>query len=107
MQRTVLGIIALVFLACGVVGEFLPNHESQWHDTLAIGLRTGILLGVIWLALPDVQKLPWWAGLAVLVGAVAAWYLRGRFWIILPLAVVALLALLLLLRPRKRSTHRR
>ena len=105
MQRTALGIIALVLLACGVAGEIFLDHASQWHATTEIGIRTGILLSVIWLALPDVLKLPWWAGFAVLGGTVAAWYLAGRFKFILPLALGAFL-MLLLLRPRSRSKNR-
>jgi hypothetical protein len=76
--------------------------DDSLHSTSAFVLRAGILLMVLWLALPDIEKLPWWAGLLVIGSATSAWYFSGRFKIILPMAIGAMIALLLL-RPRKKS----
>jgi len=73
-QRTKLGLIAATLLLLGPPLLFVP-------DAQAIGgglIRTGIVLGCVWLALPNFMQLlsgvPKWLAIATLVGAcVVAW----------------------------------
>jgi hypothetical protein len=73
-QRTKLGLIAATLLLLGPPLLFAP-------DAHAIGggfIRMGIVMGAVWLALPNFMQLlsrvPKWLAIATLVGAcVVAW----------------------------------
>ena len=74
MQRTLLGLLtAFILLATG--GLWLLMPESSGKATLVgTGLRLGIILGVVWLALPNVfglfQRFPAWLMGTTLLGIV-------------------------------------
>ena len=99
-RRAALGAIAFAFLTLGGAGEwFLAEGPSQ--ATAGIVLRAGILLSVLWLAWPELRKLPLWLMLSIVGGIVAIWYLSGRSRWVLPFALGAIV-MLAILRPRKR-----
>ena len=83
MQRHILGILAVVVLAVGVV--------MQVRDDGAVAgtcWRIGAVLALLWLAMPQLREVPAWilgaAGLALLV--VLRW--PKALWALLPLAFV-------------------
>jgi hypothetical protein len=97
MRRTILGVVAIVFLAAGGI-VFLSGYDEgmaeQWQ---AMFLRMGTLAAAVWIAWPELGRMkPWLATL--LVGAlVAVVYFRR---LIVPTLIV--LAAFALLRPRSR-----
>ena len=60
MRRTALGIIAVASVALAAVCFSVAQaHPSGGLDGFASSaLRVGVLLGLIWLALPNLQRLP-------------------------------------------------
>ncbi len=66
MNRTALGIIAALLAA---VGGALMFREATFF-TGGVFLRAGIMLGALWLVLPNAQRVPRavWIGLAVAGG---------------------------------------
>lgn len=56
MSRTLLGLVALVFLlGGGLAVAFGLTHQSDWVSG-AVAVRVGAVLGVIWLALPEIRR---------------------------------------------------
>ena len=92
--RTRLGIISCVLLTCAVVlllswyhdpGNF--SYRSGWL------IRFGPLIFLFWWALPDLEKIPWWSWLIILVLLIAC-SIKPAFWIIgIPAIAYMLLAM--------------
>lgn len=107
MQRITIGIIslALVFFGIGLLGaiyfEFTPN-EGSTKVFASIAMRAGLVLGAIWLALPQlidvIAKSPRWFIAANLIGLLMV-VVRGRT----VLFVAPMLLVLWFLRPRKQK----
>ena len=100
MHRPTLGVLALLFLGGGILGIVLENYVypgaigAFWP---AGAIRIGAAFGALWLAHPQLDRLPriLWIGIVVLAVVVARWkYL-------LP-TVAVILVLLAVLRPRRR-----
>jgi hypothetical protein len=72
MQRYALGAIALVSLILGIAGvAYYGVDESQTSLIAGMCLRIGLVLGALWLALPQLKRLsgeapPWVVGLVIL-----------------------------------------
>jgi hypothetical protein len=98
MHRPTIGIIAIVLLtAAAILAIVQPENEA-----LAPGcLRIGLVMGALWLAQPQLARLPGWlmAG-AVIVILVTA--LRPKLFLV---AIVVLVAVAIL-RPRRTSAKR-
>lgn len=98
MRRIALGIIALLFLVLGVAGLIKYGvGDSGSSAAASVALRTGVLLGVLWLALPQVEQIfrrfpPWLLGTLGLGGLVLL--IRPRMFIY----VLPILAALLILQ---------
>lgn len=98
MRRAVLGIFALVCLASGAYGVWTyGTRDSDWSAMSSAGLRAGVLLASLWLALPQLERLlrvcpPWMLGLAGACGVAVV--IRPRLLIYL----LPLLGVLLVLR---------
>ena len=45
-----------------------------------MGLRVGLVLGVFWLAWPDLHRLPRWVWYVLPIGVVALIYAKGATW---------------------------
>lgn len=102
MHRPTVGVIALVLLGLAVVLTF---SSSSGHGAVQFGAacaRIGAIMATLWLALPELQRLPRWAVPAVLVALVVVL----RFPKLLPVVLIALLAVAIL-RPRSRAAARR
>lgn len=96
MQRKILGILSLVLLVGGGALMLLAPESEYTQNLLAPCFRMGVVLGALWLALPDLQ------------------FARNRLWLLaiggtllvivrwpklIPLALGAL-GLFAILRPR-------
>ncbi|MBI1904401.1 MAG: hypothetical protein HYS13_25170 [Planctomycetia bacterium] len=96
MHRPTLGIIALVLLLSGVGLLFAPAEgASVWSDAL---LRVGILMGVLWLAHPDLKGFPGWL---LLAGGLL--FLAAAFFVVRKPSAVALLAAVVILLVKLRA----
>jgi len=68
MRRLVLGVIALVLFAGGVIALIAVGGADRDGGTAAsISIRAGVLLGAIWLAMPQLSRIverspPWLLG---------------------------------------------
>jgi hypothetical protein len=109
MRRTILGVLALCSLLVGAVAHVYGVDTSD-GDVLASGaLRCGMLLGAIWLALPQLQTLRWppWTILSAFA-AFATLVFRPRLLLIV-LPIIGLVAILQFARwllqplPKKKS----
>lgn len=71
MHRATIGWLAV---GLGVVACFVAwIYPAEQGDALLGGLlRVGVMLGALWLALPDLRRIPRWLGLAVLVAVAGA-----------------------------------
>ena len=103
-RRAALGIIAFGFLSIGAAGEWLVA-DGPAHATAGVLFRAGTLLAVLWIAWPDLKKLPVWLMLSLLGGVVAVSYLGSRK-IVIPF-VLGAIVMLALLRPRRRFGEER
>jgi hypothetical protein len=106
MNRFWVGVMAISALAISEVATRWVAPDSTFHALGASSLRLAILLGVVWLAAPDIQRLPPWTGLAI-VGVVVALYFAARYirYVLWFVAVFAIGALIL--RPRRRPPAQR
>jgi hypothetical protein len=96
MQRHLVGVLALILLAAGLLVLYGAGDEASRQNLGAGCLRMGAVLAVLWLALPDVAR-P--ASRWVVLGLVIAVFFLARN----PKAIVLVLvflAALALLRPR-------
>ncbi len=73
-RRFTLGVLAALLL---LAGAFIVYAEPWEGEAKAMGsafLRVGIVLGATWLALPELQKVPKWMFVSLLIAVViVAW----------------------------------
>ncbi|HTN02872.1 hypothetical protein [Planctellipticum variicoloris] len=111
VNRGLLGVLALTCLATaiGLAIARLGGQADLWQGAF---MRVGVLLSAIWIALPSRENDPAWANVSIwnLLGGLLALVLVARLRIplklILPLAIVATAAILML-RPRAKTRPRR
>jgi hypothetical protein len=111
VNRGLLGVLAVacLLISVGLAIAQLGDQADKWQGAF---MRVGVLLSAIWIALPSRENDPAWANVSIwnLLGGVLALVLVARLRIplklILPLAVVATGAILLL-RPRSKIRPRR
>ena len=101
MRRHLLGLIALTSFASAAVLSWYPPL-APYQTTGAMGLRVGLVLGVAWLAWPDLHRLPPWVWYFLPIGLVALVYARGVLIFLIP-AIAAATVLYLLYRKLWRS----
>ena len=68
MHRPSLGIASLALIVGGAVFMVWPIDGDPYFG--AIGVRAGLVLGALWLALPNIRRVPRW--LLSAVGVLAA-----------------------------------
>lgn len=92
LRRHIIAIVAIGFLAAAVLFHYRPIGEWELD---ACCLRTGAVIAVLWLAYPDLMRLPPWllAMVPVLLIILAKW--PKLFLLLVPLLIV-----LALLKPR-------
>jgi hypothetical protein len=91
VRRHVLGLIALASLIISAVICFFPPF-AQYQAAGAIGLKVGLMLGVFWLAWPDLYRLPRWAWYGIPLGVVALYFARSMLIYLAPLLAAAIAA---------------
>lgn len=98
LRRSLLGLIALALLIGWGVLKYIDPQEQEHAAAMGICSRCGLILGVVWLALPDAVQLrnKLWLALTALSIAVIAW--RPRLFPV----VAVLFVLIALLRPRRK-----
>lgn len=97
MRRAILGILAIVFFLAGVVTLAVKGTgESGVSAAASVCMRVGMLLGALWLALPQVEKLlarfPLWALTGIGGGLLLAVTNFRLFLVCAPLLAIAGLA---------------
>ncbi len=98
MLRAKVGILAIVLLLAALILATVPQQTDQTAMWAAACQRVGFLLAVMWLALPELQRLsPWYA-----VAVVGVLIVMARFPRYLVAAVIVAI-LFLFLRPRMQS----
>ena len=72
LRRLLLGIFALILLATGLVLQFAAPASWPSHAFAGHFLRGGLLVSVLWLALPDTESMRnrIWLGAVLLVAVV-------------------------------------
>lgn len=93
-RRHALFGISIAFLASGLFLASTSSAETEFLRGLC--LKVGIVLFMLWLALPQLQKLNWWAVLPVLVVAAIA-VIRPQMVLVLARIIVPLAPVLFLI----------
>jgi hypothetical protein len=101
MRRHTIGILALLLLGVAS-GLWLWGAAGDYWQVGPFCWRLGAVLGVWWLAYPDLARWPAWvlAGIPVLLIVLARW---PRYVIL----VIPVLAVLAILRPRWGAKQRK
>jgi hypothetical protein len=95
MHRPTVGLIAVVLLGTALALALFPSESHSQQALLGACLKIGSVMAALWLAHPQLQRLPAWLATAAVITAVIA-ALRPR---ILFVAVPVLFAVWLL-KPR-------
>lgn len=101
MRRHILGLIALASFAWAAIPSWY-HPLSRYQPAGEMGLRVGLVLGALWLAWPDLHRLPGWVWYALPIGVVALFFAKGFLVYLLP-GFVAVTVLYLLYRKVWRS----
>ncbi len=97
MRRHAIGIIALVLLAIAGVLWLWPTEGNELLGLEAACWRVGALMGVLWVAYSDVQRIPaWLLGVAPVLVVLLAW--KPRLFLFVAPVVICIA----ILRPRKK-----
>src|SRR4051794_22836549 len=98
MLRAKVGILAILLLLIAAVLLVLPQQNESTAMWATACQRVGFVLAVMWLALPELQRMsPWYA-----VAVVGVLIVMARFPRYLVAAVIVAI-LFLFLRPRMQS----
>lgn len=89
MHRPTLGVISLVLVIGGAILMVRPINGDTYLG--AISVRAGLVLGAIWVSLPNIRRAPGWLLWAVAVIAIVL-VVRPRL-LLYALPVAALVAL--------------
>lgn len=92
MRRHAVGLIALVLLLSGLLLLLSAPGDEVYQMALGGCWRVGVLMGVLWIAYRDLERLPPWL-LAVFPVLLVVLAIRPR-WFLLLLPVVIALAIL-------------
>jgi hypothetical protein len=95
MRRTLLGVLAVVFLAAGGIMYFTGYDEGMADQWQAMFLRMGTLAAAVWVAWPELGRMKPWLAMLLVGALVALVYFRR---LLVPTLIV--LAALAILRPR-------
>jgi hypothetical protein len=122
MNRTALGLVTLLLLIVGVITLVTRGPSDASTTPFAAGcIRVGLVLGALWLALPQITafftRAPRWllvaSAIGLIIGAVKPWLLLiivpalVALWILGPkLATKADKPIVPQKRPRRRSDSR-
>lgn len=101
MRRHLLGLIALGSLIAGAILTYVAGGESRSLEWTSGLLRSGAVLGAVWLAMPEMRRPgnKWFAGAVLAAFVLMAW--RPRLFLVAGLLVVVAWVL----RPRTRTAQ--
>jgi hypothetical protein len=102
MHRPTLGVIGALLLVAGAVGIWLAAPGTQEYLWASIVLRSGAVMGAIWLALPAIRGTS--KRTLVVIAILAAVLVLRPKMVVLALPILLVLALL---TPRFRRSTRR
>ncbi len=106
INRTLVGLIALVCLATGVAIGFADEFANLW---CAAFVRVGLVMGAVWVALPSGDREAAWANVSpltlVAILLFALVFVR-RPLVFLPI-IVGVAAIGFFVRPRRRPPRTR
>ena len=83
MHRPTVGLIAIVLLAIG-----LFTYQESDATLSAACLRVGVVMAILWFAQPQLQNVPRWLAVGMVVGLLVALRWPRLLVVALPLAVV-------------------
>jgi hypothetical protein len=98
MRRSILGFVAVVFLAAGGIIYLTGYDEGMAEQWQAMFLRMGTLAAAVWVAWPELGRMKPWLAMLLVGALVALVYFRR---LIVPTLI--LLAAFAILRPRSRK----
>jgi peptidoglycan/LPS O-acetylase OafA/YrhL len=113
LHRPTLGILALLLLSAAAALTLFGPRDAQYEPYTSACLRVGVVLAVLWLALPDTRPLKNRLLIAGIVLAAVVFVVRpGLILLAIKHPVVAgavggTLFLLKFLRPRRSTTSKR
>jgi hypothetical protein len=87
MRRHILGIIALLFLLSGLAFWLCPS-TGGYEQYQAECWRTGSVLIMLWLAYPDLRRVPVWALLVVPVVVIVVLRRPRWLWTLIPALIL-------------------
>ncbi|MEW4529618.1 MAG: hypothetical protein ACF8PG_15670 [Maioricimonas sp. JB045] len=103
VNRTLVGIIAVVCLLAGATIYLMDSYQNVWCGAF---VRTGLLMGAFWLALPTGNREAAWANVSpwvLVVAVVVILLLVRRPRVFFPLLIaIGIVAFFLRPRPRRR-----
>lgn len=105
VNRTLVGILAVVCVVGGLSVVFADSFQNPWGGSL---IRVGVVLVVLWAALPTSTRAAAWSGMSpwvTVISVLLAIFAARRPLIFFPLAGVVMM-IGLLARPRRRPTTR-
>ncbi len=88
MRRHLLGIIALASLATAAITAWYPPL-GPYQTAGAMGLRIGLVLGALWLAWPDLHRLPGWVWYVLPIVVIVLIYAKGYLLFLIPIFAAA------------------
>jgi peptidoglycan/LPS O-acetylase OafA/YrhL len=100
MRRTILGILAILFLLAAAILYYFGPLDATWQMLRNNAVRIGLVLGAFWLAYPQLSRIPWWFVQAMLAAALVI-AINPRVAPKVALIVLPLLLVLWIVRPRK------
>ncbi len=92
LKRHLVGIFAVVLLLVGVALTLWPPGETGYQQFLAAAWRVGALMAVLWLAYPEVIRMPVWI-LGTIPALVVVLAVKPK-WFVIALPVMILLVVL-------------
>jgi hypothetical protein len=97
-KRTLIGLSALFLLAVGCVVTISGASGAMAAEGQSSSLKLGVICSLIWLAYPELIKLPSWLFPAMFCTALAAYRWR---WLFAFVPIIA--AVCWLLKPRRKN----
>lgn len=102
VNRSLVGLLAIICVVAGAAVGYFDSLENVWCGSF---VRTGLLLGAFWLALPSGRREAAWANVSpwTLVAALGAALIFVRrpkiFFVILAVLIVAAVVI----KPRRKG----
>ncbi|PHS14329.1 MAG: hypothetical protein COA78_05850 [Blastopirellula sp.] len=101
-SRIKIAVIAVLCLTISAAIYFLCEEGSSLHGINGALVKVGAVMVMLWLAYPQLEKLPAWLAMAIGAGAIVVAVYRKLALIIIPLLFV-----IWLIRPRDHSKKKK